>query len=350
VLVKCYSVSRSFLPAPSLWIEPDHSLKEHVHMSVMKAVLAGPTLPGRLALQEVEYPRAAPSEARVRVGAISLNRGEIRRALAAQTNWRPGWDLAGVVESAAADGSGPRQGTRVVGLLAEGAWAEVVAVPSGSLAELPAAVSLTQAATLPVAALTALYTLEKGGSLLGRSVLVTGASGGAGHFAIQLAAYAGAQQVVGVVRQERHVTFAREAGAHQVVVSDDGQAAGRYGPYDRIVDSVGGQLLGNILAMLAPEGTCVNFGVSAATTVTFDLRSFYLAGGTSLRGFYLFQEIQHVSPASGLARLSRLVEAQHLRPHIALEESWERISDVAQLLMERSFAGKAVLIVNPEMK
>lgn len=140
-------------------------------MSVVRAVLADPTLPGRLALQEVEYPHAAPSEALVRVGVISLNRGEVRRALAAETSWRPGWDFAGVVEQAAVDGSGPKQGARVVGLLPSGAWAEVVAVPTNSLAELPATVSLTQAATLPVAGLTALYTLEKGGSLLGRNVL-----------------------------------------------------------------------------------------------------------------------------------------------------------------------------------
>ena len=314
-------------------------------MSVVRAVLADPALPGRLALQEVEYPHAAPSEALVRVGAISLNRGEVRRALAAETSWRPGWDLAGIVERAAVDGSGPKQGARVVGLLPSGAWAEVVAVPTNSLAELPATVSLTQAATLPVAGLTALYTLEKGGSLLGRNVLVTGASGGAGHFAIQLAVYAGAQQVVGVVRQEQYVLFVREAGAHEVVVSDDGQAAGKYGPYDRIIDSVGGQVLGNILSMLAPNGMCVNFGVSATSTVTFDLRSFYIVGGTSLRGFYLFQELQHESAQSGLRRLGWLVEAQHIHPHIALEESWEHISDVAQHLMERRFAGKAVLTV-----
>ncbi len=316
-------------------------------MNVVRAVLADPTLPGRFALQEVEYPHVAPSEALVRVGAISLNRGEVRRALAAEASWRPGWDLAGVVERAAVDGSGPKQGARVVGLLPSGAWAEVVAVPTNSLTELPATVSLTQAATLPVAGLTALYALEKGGSLLGRNVLITGASGGAGHFAIQIAVYAGAQQVVGVVRQEHYVPFVRETGAHEVVVSDDGQAAGKYGPYDRIIDSVGGQVLGNILGMLAPNSTCVNFGVSATSTVTFDLRSFFIAGGTSLHGFYLFQELQHESAESGLRRLARLVEAHHIHPHIALEESWEHISDVAQQLMERRFAGKAVLIVTP---
>ncbi len=319
-------------------------------MSIMRAVLADPALPGRLALQEVAFPQVATSEALVRVGAISLNRGEVRRALTAEASWRPGWDLAGVVERAAEDGSGPKQGARVVGLLPSGAWAEVVAVPTTTLAELPTTVSLTQAATLPVAGLTALYTLEKGGSLLGRNVLVTGASCGAGHFAIQLAVYAGAQQVVGLVRQEQYVPFVRAAGAHEVVVSDDGQAAGKYGPYDLIIDSVGGQVLETILGMLAPNGMCVNFGVSATSAVTFDLRSFFIVGGTSLHGFYLFQELQHKSAQSGLTRLARQVEAQHLQPQIALEESWEQISEVAQHLMERRFAGEAVLTVTPGLK
>ena len=319
-------------------------------MSTIRAVVADPALPGRLSYLEDAYPHAAPSEASVRVRAFSLNRGEVRRALTAEASWRPGWDLAGVVERAAEDGAGPKQGARVVGLLPSGARAEVVAVPTHSLAELPATVSLTQAATLPVAGLTALYALEKGGSLLGRSVLITGASGGAGHFAIQLATYAGAQQVVGVVRQEQYVPFVRAAGAHEVVVSADGQAAGKYGPYDMIIDSVGGQVLGTILGMLAPNGTCVNFGASATSTVTFDLRSFFLVGGTSLHGFYLFQELQHESAQNGLTRLARLVEAQHIHPSIALEESWERISVVAQQLMERRFAGKAVLTVTPGLK
>src|SRR4030095_12295790 len=82
---------------------------------------------------------------------------------------------------------GPRAGARVVGFLPEGAWAERVAVPTHALAELPEKVTVSQAATLPVAGLTALHALARGGLLLGRRVLVTGATGGVGDFAVQLA-------------------------------------------------------------------------------------------------------------------------------------------------------------------
>ena len=88
----------------------------------------------------------------------------------------------------------------MVGIVQSGAWAERVAVPVEHLAELPEAVSFEQASTLPVAGLTALRSLELGGFIVGKRVLVTGASGGVGRFAIQLAKLAGAH-VTAVARR-----------------------------------------------------------------------------------------------------------------------------------------------------
>src|SRR5215212_8877683 len=222
-------------------------------MNGIQAVVVDPDARDRLALARVEEPSPMPSEVLVRVAVTSLNRGEVRRAEASEAGFRPGWDLAGTVERAAADGSGPQAGSRVVGFLPSGAWAELVAVPTDAVAELPEGVSFEEASTLPVAGLTALYALEEGGNLLGRSVLVTGASGGAGQFGLQLARAAGAR-VVGLMRREEHA----------VVVDESGAAAGEQGPYHLIMESVGGEVLGNALSMLAPGGTCVTFGTSAS--------------------------------------------------------------------------------------
>jgi NADPH:quinone reductase len=314
-------------------------------MSMMRAVVVEVGSPNRLVLREVEEASPAPSEALIRVAAVSLNRGEVRRAAAtSQDGFRPGWDVAGTVKRAAEDGSGPPEGTRVVGLLEAGAWAELAAVPTRSLAALPEGVSFAQAATLPVAGLTALYALEKGGGLLGKNVLITGASGGVGLFACRLARMAGAH-VVGLIRSADREALVREAGAHAVVAGNDVSAAREHGPYDLVLESVGGEVLAGTLAMLATGGTCVSLGVSAGAESTFDARSFYFTGGATLYGFFIFYEVLARPASEGLVRLLRLVTQGTLQPHIELEVPWEEIGDVAGRLVDRDYAGKAVLHV-----
>src|SRR3989440_6165357 len=215
----------------------------------IRAIVVDPAVEARLAIKPVELRDPDRDEVVVRVTAISLNRGETRRALqVAEVNWRPGWDFAGVVETAAADGSGPGPGTRVVGILPSGAWAERVNCRSHAVASLPEAVSDAQAATLPVAGLTALHALRQGGLLLGRKVLVDGASGRVGHLACQLAAAAGAI-VWGHVRRDEHRAAVAEWCGERVVLGRDLAAATPYGPFWLILDSVGGAALGAALAM-----------------------------------------------------------------------------------------------------
>ena len=314
-------------------------------MGTIRAVVVDPNSRAHLAFEEVEEPSPAPLEALVHVSAVSLNRGEVRRAaMSSETGFRPGWDLAGTVERAAADGSGPPERSRVVGLMGSGAWAELAAVPTRSLATLPEGVSFAEASTLPVAGLTALYALEKAGGLLGKNVLISGASGGVGLISCRLARLSGAHAVA-LIRREEHVELVREAGAAEVAVGEDGSAASEHGPYDLVLESVGGEVLSNALTMLAPGGVCVSFGVSSAPEVTFDARSFYLTGGASLYGFILFHEILSKPPSDGLARLLRLVADGALKPRIELEASWEEIGAVAERLTNRGYTGKAVLHV-----
>ncbi|GAC1350654.1 MAG: zinc-binding dehydrogenase [Ktedonobacteraceae bacterium] len=315
-------------------------------MSSIRAVVVDPNVPGRLALLEVATPVPSPSEALVRVSAISLNLGEVRRATTvAEADWRPGWDFAGMVEQAAADSSGPRKGTRVVGLLSEGSWAEVVAAPTNTLGRVHEGVTFAQAATLPVAGLTALRALEKGGLLLNKKVLITGASGGVGHFACQLAHHAGAY-VVGVVRRPERVQAVQELGADLVVVGDDLSKAREHGPYDLILESVGGKSLADALSMLAQDSICVNFGVSSGNDITFDARQFFATGGASLYGFILFHELTHRPAGGDLTNLTHMIADGHLHPQIEVEESWTKIADVAQQLVNRRITGKAVLRVS----
>src|SRR2546423_7614087 len=129
----------------------------------IRAVVVDPTAPGKLAIEPVELRDPDRDEVTVRVTAISLNRGETRRAVQqAEPGWRPGWDFVGVIETAAADGSGPKPGMRVVGILPSGAWAERGNCRTHAVAALPDEVGDAEAATLPVAGLTGLHALRQG--------------------------------------------------------------------------------------------------------------------------------------------------------------------------------------------
>jgi NADPH:quinone reductase-like Zn-dependent oxidoreductase len=217
-----------------------------------------------------------------------------------------------------------------------------VAVPTHSLADLPDKVTFAQAATFPVAGLTALYALAKRGPLLARRVLVTGATGGVGDFAVQLARLGGAH-VTASVRRADQSALVRQAGAHEVVVGDEIPATPKY---DLVVESVGGRTLGTALAALARGGVCVTLGVSASAEVNFDTRTFFIGGRATLYGFYLFVELGNEPAGEGLRRLAELVAAGQIAPRISLERPWTEIGQVAQDLMARRFPGKAVLTLD----
>jgi NADPH:quinone reductase-like Zn-dependent oxidoreductase len=314
-------------------------------MPAVRAVVVDLEAPARLAIAPVDAPELAPNEALVRVKAISLNRGETRGAQNAAPGSRPGWDFAGLLERPAADGSGPKTGSgmtgRVVGVLRTGAWAEIVAVPTTNLATIRDNVTFAQAATLPVAGLTALYALDWANGLVGRNVLITGASGGVGNLAIQLAK-AGGARVTALVRQERHAASAKEAGADNVVADETGDAAREFGPYNHVLESVGGKVLSKVLTMLAPFGSVVSYGTSAGSTISLDASAMMRARG-ALKGLGVFVEMQKEGAGVGLARLAALLADGRLKPHIAIQEPWTKIGVVAQQLLDREYPGKAVL-------
>jgi NADPH:quinone reductase len=293
-----------------------------------------------VSLTEAPDPQLVPSHSLVEVRAVSLNRGEVRRLPARTPGTIPGWDVAGVVRQAGANG--PRAGVRVVGLVDEGGWAELAAVPSGRIAELPDDVSFEAASTIPVAGLTALRALEVGGPLLGRRVLVTGAAGGVGRFAIQLAHRAGAH-VTGVVRNAERGEGLRELGADALITELEPEGE----PFDLLLESVGGASLAAALTRTAPQGTVVAFGASSPDPTTFDVSRFYNRGGTRLYGLRVFDELARLR--SGVRDLTLLVAelaAGRLDPQIGLGTSWQDADAAIQALLDRRVAGKAVLTVD----
>jgi len=308
----------------------------------MRALVADRSAPSGVSLREAPDPQPERSEAVVEVRATTLNRGEVRRLPARTEGTIPGWDIGGVVRRAAADGSGPAEGTRVVGLVGEGAWAELAAVPTDWIAALPDAVPFEAAATLPVAGLTALFALEAGGPVLGRRVLVTGAAGGVGRFAIQLAHRAGAH-VTGVVRSLERGEGLRELGADELIteLTPEGE------PFDLLIESVGGASLGAALTRVAPRGTVVAFGASTPEPTTFDVSGFYTRFGAKLYGMRVFDELaMGRSAARDLGLLVSELAAGRLDPQIAVTASWREPDAALAALLDRRVAGKAVLQID----
>jgi len=290
-------------------------------------------------LAEVPDPELRPDEALVEVKAFSLNRGETRRLQTLEPGTVTGWDLAGIVRRPAAEG-GPPEGARVVGLMNPGAWAELAAVKIEHLGELPDGITFEQAATLPVAGLTALRSLEVIGFVLGKRVLITGASGGVGRFAMQLAKLAGAH-VTGIARRTEGL---KELGADELrpEIAPDGPV------YDAILDAVGGPVLGTAITRVAPGGTVVSFASTVPEPVSYPARELFArAPGARLYGFYIFSELEHTRSASAdLRRLADLVAEQRLDPQIDLTLPWSEAHRAIEALLDRQVNGKAVLTVH----
>jgi NADPH:quinone reductase-like Zn-dependent oxidoreductase len=285
---------------------------------------------------ETANPAPLANEALVRVCAFSLNRGEVVDLADAAEGTAVGWDLAGVIERPAEDGTGFPLETRVFGLVRYGAWAELVAVPTRQLAAIPPSVSDADAAALPTAGLTALRSLELGGFLLGRRVLVTGATGGVGRYAVQLAALAGAMVTALVRDVEKSAVGLRQLGAEEVVDTVERD-------FDLVVDAVGGATFATAIEHLAPRGVVVNLATgSPGEVVSFRAARFDRAAGATIHTFNLRDELDHPKTSRDLARLAGLTS---LISSVELEAPWQEVNRAIDALLRREIAGKAVLHV-----
>lgn len=310
----------------------------------MRALVVDHTATAHLSPAEVADPVPAPGEALVRVAAVSLNYGEVKGATYPETpdGTVIGWDAAGVVVQAAADGSGPAEGTPVV-TLGEAGWAELRAVPATLLGVVPDGADLGAVSTIPVAGLSALHVLRRMGQLLGRRVMITGASGGVGRYAVQLAARAGAE-VVAISGNPAQEQSLRALGAHEVHTDP--------AKVDRavfaVLDNVGGQQLVDAFATLEAGGVLVSVGRSSEADAVLPPEALTPTEGRhdrSIRTFFLFAD-PATDFSADLTWLATEVAAGRLDPGISWRGPWTRYDEAAQALLDRRLHGKAVLDIH----
>jgi NADPH:quinone reductase len=303
----------------------------------MKALVHDQTGKHMLRMDSAPTPKPGPSQALIQVVAFSFNFGEVAfRTPDLPDGTIPGWDAAGIVVAPAADGSGPATGSRVVTFGWAGAWAEFRAVDTDELAVVPDGVDLGSTAALPVAGITALQAVRRLGSILGRRVLVTGASGGVGRYAVQLANLAGAEVVASVGSPERGEGLL-DLGAAEVVIGPHAMT----GRVDGVVDNVGGQQLADAYQRLSSGGVVAAVGMASKEPTTIDFEEARIGHD---RGRIETFNIS-VPLGSDLQYLVRLAERGRLEVPVGWRGDWRSYEEAIARLLSRQVRGKAVLDV-----
>ena len=310
--------------------------------------------PDALELQDVERPSVTEDGVLVRVQAAAVGKGDwltvqglpyvarLRYGLPKPKHPVPGFDVAGQVEAVGTNATRLQPGDEVFGWC-DGSFAEYASVPEGQLALKPTNLTFEQAAAVPISGFAALQALrDTGGVQPGQQVVIIGASGGVGSFAVQLAKAYGAK-VTGVCGT-RSVDMVRSIGADHIIdyTQQDFTRTGQR--YDLILEMARNRSLADLRRALTPKGTLVLVGGSGG--------KWFMGTGRTLRAVVLSLFVRQrlrsfFSKPRGedLVVLKELIEAGKLTPVIdrtfALSETPEAISYVG----ERSTQGKTVITV-----
>lgn len=306
-----------------------------------------------LRLAERPRPTVGDQEVLLRVQAAGLDRGTwhlmaghpyaVRPAVGLRRPRQPvpGRDAAGTVVAVGALVTRFAVGDEVFGV-APGSFAEYAVAPEAKLAHKPAGLSFAQAAVVPISGGSALQALDAGRVQAGQEVLVNGASGGVGSYAVQLAKAAGAT-VTGVAGPAK-LDFVRSLGADRVLdhTRDDFAAGDRH--YDVILDIGGNPSLARLRRALTPTGTAVFVGGEGAGRLT--------GLGRQLRGAMLSpllrQRLTMLAArerAADLERLRDLVEAGSVTPALDRSYPLERAPEAMRRLVDGDVRGKVAIIV-----
>jgi NADPH2:quinone reductase len=305
---------------------------------MMRAMLptGDPSLPVRLGT--VRQPVVSREQVLVAVSAYSINRGETFLLERPPEGWRPGKDVAGRIVALGAGVSGLAIGQRVLGHPEQGGWAERVAVAADRLTVLPDTIDDTVAAALPLAGLTALRLTRVCGPLASRRLLITGASGGVGHYFVELAAAQGCE-ITAVAASPQRGAGLLALGAADIVQ----EVEHANGPFDVAVETVGAGSLQHAWSKLRQDGRLVWMGQASRIPPTFDFLDWRGATSGTLRRFHYAEDPTPIS--TDLATLTRLVAQGRLHPEIGLLDDWTATNDTIAALLARSVRGNAVLTI-----
>jgi 2-desacetyl-2-hydroxyethyl bacteriochlorophyllide A dehydrogenase len=303
--------------------------------------------PETLRLRVLPLPDVKEQELLVRVHAASVNPYDWHMSqarpwvvrLVGNGFWRPkqlvpGLDLAGVVERAGSAVTRFKPGDEVFGMRA-GAFAEYAVAHEDRIAPKPAALSFEQAASVPLAALTALQGLRRGGIAKGKRVLIVGASGGVGTFAVQLARHFGAD--VTAVCSTRHVEAVRSLGARQVIdyTRQDYVRCGQ--TFDLILDGVSSHSTRQRLRVLAPDGALVVVGGPIRRSLVLSLTARFS------RRDKIF--ILTRNSREDLVELGELLEKGEISPVIERTYPLEEVPAALRFVEQGHSQGKHVIVV-----
>ncbi len=284
---------------------------------------------------DVVDPVADSHQALVRIRAFSVVSRNLRHARSLPPGSVPGFDAAGVVVRPAEDGSGPPAGAEVVTVQTGGAWAELRAISTDELAIVPSGVELGRASASAIPAVSALRALRRFGALLGERVLVIGASGAVGWFAIQLGRLAGAE-ITACVRSLERGAGLRELGATDVV-TDLAHVKGRF---RGVIDNVGGSQLVQAFQLLNEGGSVQTLGSMSAEPAVFPPYS-TLGPRRAIESFWAGSQM-----SADLGYVLGLAAAGRLELTDGPCHDWTYFERVATQLAESPRAARAIMSVH----